>query len=152
MLPVKRSLNPSLKWLLRACSTITDGLPSMVPTPSWMASPARLTPVPTKIVADRVPSTPCARAVATGASTSAIAAANSRCCLNPFLHVVGIHVPCQRQRPLRPVHRRSHLVHVHRRRSAPRGASRHEGTSRALDANLGGRWNDFPAVCPKQVS
>ena len=67
MLPVNRSLNASLKWLLRACSTMTDGLPSIVPTPSLMALPDRLRPVPTKIVAERVPSTPCACAAATGA-------------------------------------------------------------------------------------
>ena len=45
---MNRSLNASLKWLLRACSTKTDGLPSIVPTPSLMALPDRLRPVPTK--------------------------------------------------------------------------------------------------------
>ena len=78
MLPVNRSLNASLKWLLSACSTRTDGLPSIVPTPSLMALPDRLRPVPTKIVADRVPSTPCACAAATGAMAISTVAARSR--------------------------------------------------------------------------
>src|SRR4030095_1936535 len=48
------------------------------PTPSLMAFPYRLRPVPTKIVADRVPSTPCACAAATEAMTINIVAASRR--------------------------------------------------------------------------